>query len=197
MRYPRLRLVLVPRHPERFDEVASLIEEHRFPVVRRSQNVPPPTSPPIPPVILGDTMGELRRFYAAAEIVFVGRSLVDLGARQHGSDMIEPAAQARPVVIGPYTGNFAEAVRRFLAANAMVVADDPSALAAAVERLLEHPDEAMAMGRRAMQVVASEQGATSRNADLILALLRRSLDRDSSRSSSPAAALATEQAPTR
>ena len=78
----------------------------------------------MPPVILGDTMGELRKFYSLADVVFVGRSLVDLGPRQHGSDMIEPAALAKPVIVGPFTANFAEAVRKFRDADAiMEVAD--------------------------------------------------------------------------
>jgi 3-deoxy-D-manno-octulosonic-acid transferase len=171
-RYGRLRLVIVPRHPQRFDEVAELIQQHKFKLIRRSHAEPAPTSPPIPPVVLGDTMGELRRFYAIADLVLVGRSLVDLGTRQHGSDMIEPAALAKPVMIGPFTGNFAEAVRRFMASEAMVVVE-PDNLATAVTRLLDHPAEAAAMGRRAMQVVATEQGATARHADLILSLLRR------------------------
>jgi len=118
MRHPKLRLVIVPRHPQRFDEVADLIESHRFQVVRRSEKHRADPNAPIPAVFLGDTMGELRKFYYMAEVVFVGRSLVDLGPRQHGSDMIEPAALAKPVIVGPYTGNFAEPMRKFTEADA-------------------------------------------------------------------------------
>src|SRR5204863_4208246 len=89
-RHSRLRLVIVPRHPQRFDEVAGLIEDARFRCVRRSQSQADGAAgtgtaeSAVPPVILGDTMGELRKFYALADVVFVGRTLVDLGPRQHG-----------------------------------------------------------------------------------------------------------------
>jgi 3-deoxy-D-manno-octulosonic-acid transferase len=169
MRFPRLRLVLVPRHPERFDEVARLIEEARFRVVRRSErNRMLDPNIAIPPVVLGDTMGELRVFYSIADIVFVGRTLVDLGPRQRGSDMIEPAALSKPVIIGPWTDNFAEAVNIFLAADAMRVATDPESLAGQVAELLANPKQAEQMGRRAATIVQVERGATERNAEVIL-----------------------------
>lgn len=166
--FSRLRLVIVPRKPERFDEVAGLITSFRFKALRRSQPEPPPLDPPVPPVILGDTMGELRKFYSLASIVFVGRTLVDLGPRQHGSDMIEPAALGRPVIVGRFTGNFAEAMRKFREADAMLEVDDAAALTESVRVLLSTPAEATAMGRRAQNVVRQEQGATARHVDLIL-----------------------------
>jgi 3-deoxy-D-manno-octulosonic-acid transferase len=166
--FSRLRLVIVPRKPERFDEVADLIAQFRFKVLRRSTSEPPPLDPPVPPVILGDTMGELRKFYSLADLVFVGRTLVDLGSRQHGSDMIEPAALAKPVIVGPYTGNFAEAMRKFRDADAMLEVTDGAALAESVRVLLSTQAEATAMGRRAQEVVRREQGATARHAQLVL-----------------------------
>jgi 3-deoxy-D-manno-octulosonic-acid transferase len=171
--FKRLRLALIPRKPERFDEVASLIESFRFKVVRRSRRdepLPPPDAP-VPPVVLGDTMGELRKFYSIADVVFVGRSLVDLGPRQHGSDMIEPAALAKPVVVGPYTANFAEAVQRFRAAEAILEVFDGETLTQSIRVLLSTPAEAQAMGQRAQAVVKREQGATARHAQEILDLL--------------------------
>jgi 3-deoxy-D-manno-octulosonic-acid transferase len=171
-RHARLRLVLVPRKPERFDEVATLIEAMKFRCVRRSSSAPPP--PPgsvIPPVILGDTMGELRQFYSLADVVFVGRSLVDLGSKQHGSDMIEPAALARPIVVGPWTGNFADAVRKFRAAEGIMVANDEPQLQEAMSVLLSTPAQAELMGRSAQDVVRREQGATERHARVILDVL--------------------------
>src|SRR5439155_5829463 len=79
-RFARLRLVIVPRHPQRFDEVAGLIEASRLPCVRltRFEEEPPPANSPLPPVVLVDAMGVLRDFFAIADVVFVGRSLVDL-----------------------------------------------------------------------------------------------------------------------
>jgi len=166
--FSRLRLVIVPRKPERFDEVAGLISSFRFKVLRRSQPEPPPLDPPVPPVILGDTMGELRKFYSLASIVFVGRTLVDLGPRQHGSDMIEPAALGKPVMVGRFTGNFAEAMRKFREADAILEVDDAPALTESVRVLLSTPAEAAAMGQRAQVVVKHEQGATARHVELIL-----------------------------
>jgi 3-deoxy-D-manno-octulosonic-acid transferase len=170
-RFGRLRLVIVPRKPERFDEVAALIESFRFRVLRRSRRETLPADPPIPPVILGDTMGELRTFYSLATIVFVGRSLVDLGSRQHGSDMIEPAALAKPIIVGPFTANFAGAVRKLRAAEALLEADDGPSLGESVRVLLHTPGEATAMGRRGQEVVRREQGATGRHVEAILALI--------------------------
>jgi 3-deoxy-D-manno-octulosonic-acid transferase len=176
-RFARLRLVIVPRKPERFDEVAELIERFHFKVLRRSRNEPPPVDPPVPPIILGDTMGELRKFYSLSDVVFVGRTLVDLGARQHGSDMIEPAALAKPVLVGPHTGNFAEAMIKFRQADAVMEVADEAALGEAIRVLLSTPEQAGAMGRRAQDVVRREQGATARNAQVILELLDPALSR--------------------
>ncbi|MFI5380686.1 MAG: 3-deoxy-D-manno-octulosonic acid transferase [Tepidisphaerales bacterium] len=192
-KHTRLRLAIVPRKPERFDEVAQLIIGQGFQVVRRSKTVPvtqkdqllaflsgspaPQGKPPeqastlLPPVILGDTMGELRKFYSLADVVFVGRSLVDLGARQHGSDMIEPAAMGKAVVTGRFTGNFADAMSRFRAAEAMWEVSTADELGQAVSILLSSPDRSAEMGRRAQEVVAREKGATERHVQYILKLL--------------------------
>lgn len=167
-RFSRLRLVLVPRKPERFEEVARLVEQMRFRVLRRSKKQPPPLNPAVPPVILGDTMGELRTFYSLADVVFVGRSLVDLGASQHGSDLIEPAALGKPVIVGSYTANFAEAVRRFKEADAVLEVPDEEALGQAVGVLVSTPAESQAMGRRAQDVVRRQQGATQRHVEIIM-----------------------------
>ena len=171
-RFARLRLVIVPRKPERFDEAAQLVEQFHFKCLRRSRNDPPPVDPPVPPVVLGDTMGELRKFYSLADVVFVGRTLVDLGSRQHGSDMIEPAALAKPVIVGPYTGNFAEAMMKLRQDDAIVEVSDEATLTEAVRVLLATPERAKPMGRRAQDVVRREQGATSRHAQVILDMLK-------------------------
>ncbi|MGD0137335.1 MAG: 3-deoxy-D-manno-octulosonic acid transferase [Tepidisphaeraceae bacterium] len=167
-RFADLRLVIVPRKPERFDEVAQMISGRGFSVVRRSRPGETPPASDLPAVILGDTIGELRKFYALASVVFVGRTLVDLGYRQHGSDMIEPAALAKPVVVGPFTANFAEAMNCFRQADAMMVVQTPQELERAIEILLSDPGRATTIGRRAREVVKAQQGATQRHADLIL-----------------------------
>lgn len=173
--FPALRLVISPRKPERFDETANLIASRGYKVLRKSQAPQPDASDTdAQAVVLGDTMGELRKFYSLADVVFVGRTLVDLGPRQHGSDMIEPAALGKPVVVGPFTGNFAEPMRCFRAAGAMVEIQHPAQLAQAIGNFLAHPDHARKMGQTARQVVQSQRGATQRHVKVLLSLLERS-----------------------
>jgi 3-deoxy-D-manno-octulosonic-acid transferase len=159
--------------------VADLISAEGFALVRRSEpDEPYEGRTDRPPVVLGDTMGELRKFYSVADVVFVGRTLLDLGARQRGSDMIEPAALARPVIVGPYTHNFADAMTRFREADAVRLVHDAPELERAVSEILSSPDRAAAMGRRAQDVVRREQGATARHVQIILEhLVRTDTDR--------------------
>jgi 3-deoxy-D-manno-octulosonic-acid transferase len=181
-KHPTLRLAIIPRHPERFDQVAKLIESGGFPVVRRSNPNAVSRDPQSPaPVILGDTMGELRKFYSLADVVLVGRTLVDLGPRQHGSDMIEPAGLAKPIVVGPFTGNFAEVMNAFRTERAMVEVRDPTDVVGAVDRLLRDPADAAAMGRRAQDVVRREQARAGgdgppRRGDLVCPVRARGQD---------------------
>jgi 3-deoxy-D-manno-octulosonic-acid transferase len=163
--FPTLRLAIIPRHPQRFGEVAALIAQRGRPLLRRSSGT---ASISDRPIILGDTMGELRKFYSLATVVFVGRTLVDLGPRQHGSDMIEPGALAKPIAIGPWTHNFAEPMQKFREANAIVEVSDADALAMVIEGWLRDPAAAAAIGRRAQDVVRANQGATARHAEIIL-----------------------------
>ena len=172
--FPDLRLVLVPRKPERFDEVAAEVLRAGLPLVRRSQPGTVLAEEGIvstradSPVVLGDTTGELLKFYSLADVVFVGRTLADLGPRQRGSNMIEPAALARPFVVGPFTHNFTEPMRCFERADAVRVVRDGEELLATVRRLLQSPGEAAEMGKRAQAVVNRERGATARHAKIIL-----------------------------
>ena len=164
--HQKLRLVIVPRKPERFDEVAERIAE-RFPLVRRSK---PANAPPADAVVLIDTMGELRSAYALASVVVVGRTLVDLGEKQHGSDMIEPVALGKPAVVGPFTGNFAEPMRRLLAGGG-IRQIQPGELQAAVALLLNDPAAADEMGQRGRAVVVQSRGATTATARAVAELL--------------------------
>jgi 3-deoxy-D-manno-octulosonic-acid transferase len=167
--HPDLQLAIIPRKPERFDEVATLIESRGFGCRRRSkpEGVPPDNTQPV--VVLGDTMGELRKFYALADVVFVGRTLVDLGDKQHGSDMIEPCAIGKPTIVGPFTGNFIEPMNAFRAAEAIVEVADADGLKNAVSRLLTNPD---GIGGRAQVVVQSQRGATDRTLAVIDSILQ-------------------------
>ncbi len=164
--FPALHLAIVPRKPERFDEVAELIKRRGLTLTRRSRNDPREGA-----VILGDTMGELRKFYSLARVVFVGRSLVDLGSRQHGSDMIEPAALRKACITGPFTTNFADVMNKFRAANAMREVNSEMELELALRELLSDRAIALEIGSRARQVVIDQQGATQRHAQIILELL--------------------------
>ena len=171
--HPDLRLALIPRKPERFDEVAELIKAGGFELLRRS-DVRDGKAGVVShhAVILGDTMGELRKLYSLATVVFVGRTLVDLGKKQHGSDMIEPAALAKPVIVGPYTTNFAEVMNAFRQGAAIREIADSAELEQAVNALLGDAAAAGAIGSRAQEVVRQQQGATHRHVQAVLSLLK-------------------------
>jgi len=168
-RFAAVRLAIVPRKPERFEEVARLIASRGGSLVRRSER-PDGSAGTTPPggVILGDTMGDLRKFYALADAVFVGRSLVPEG----GSDMIEAAALAKPVALGPHTFNFPQA-DTMAEAQAVRRVADAAELARAWEDWLTDPDRAAAEGRKARDFVRAQQGATRRNVEMICGLLGR------------------------
>ncbi len=168
---PALRLAIIPRHPERFDDVARIITAAGFALLRRSQTAGQ-SAQGANYVILGDTMGELRKFYSLADAVFVGRTLVDLGPRQHGSDMIEPAALAKPTIVGPFAGNFSEPMNRLREAKAIIEVNSGPGLAKAVEALLTDRESATQMARRAQQVVVSNKGATDQHVQAILSHLK-------------------------
>ncbi|MCD6364840.1 MAG: 3-deoxy-D-manno-octulosonic acid transferase [Planctomycetes bacterium] len=170
--HPNARLAIVPRKPERFDEVADLIRRRGFDVVRRSQN-PDGAGAEEPEragetVILGDTMGELKKFYALATCVFVGRSLVPMG----GSDMIESAALGKPTIFGPHTFNFPQAGA--LAEHGCVRVTDGQGLQTQLERWLDDPASAERAGKEAQDYVKSQQGATKRNVEMIRRILKPS-----------------------
>lgn len=162
-------LAIVPRKPERFDEVARIIERAGFECVRRSECDDGAELTPKPGlvVLLGDTMGELRKFYSLADVVFVGRTLVPLG----GSDPMEVAALGKPVVTGPHTENFQLPVEALRKAAAICTVGSASALPTAIGAFLQDGAVAAEMGSRAREVVISNQGATKRTVDAVVGLL--------------------------
>ena len=165
---PKARLAIVPRKPERFEEVARLIEAAGHGLIRRTQRPDGCTEPAdADAIILGDTMGELRKFYALATAVFVGRSLVPMG----GSDMIESAAMGKPTAFGPHTFNFPQADD--LAANGCVRVANENELAEQLSAWLADPAAASQAGRAGQAYVRSQQGATRRNVEMICGLLGR------------------------
>lgn len=156
-----VQLMLVPRKPERFDEVAALCPG----IVRRTNPIKNPQSK-LENYLL-DTMGELRKAYALADVVIVGRTFCP-NERLGGSDPIEPIALGKPTVQGTDYYNFAEVVEAFLADDGIVVSDEP--MAAALQ-LLQDRDRAAQLAANGQAVIARRRGATQRYADLLLQYL--------------------------
>ncbi|MBK5340673.1 lipid IV(A) 3-deoxy-D-manno-octulosonic acid transferase [Pseudomonas sp. TH49] len=156
--YPNALLILVPRHPERFNSVFELCQREGFATVRRSSgaNVEANTS-----VLLGDTMGELLFLYALADSAFVGGSLVPNG----GHNLLEPAALAKPVISGPHLFNFLDIAAQLREAGALAEVDDAEGLAVAVQRLFELPRDAQRMAEAGLAVMRRNQGALQRLLD--------------------------------
>jgi 3-deoxy-D-manno-octulosonic-acid transferase len=192
--HPRLRLILVPRHPERFDAVAKLLAASNLPWQRRTElaNQPPAepgaagvpcaqppnrsaiSQPPAPPgvsahVLLVDTVGELGAWWGASHIAFVGGSFGDRG----GQNMIEPAAYGAAVSFGPNTRNFRDIVAALTSADGAFVVQNAEQLEAFVRRCLTDPLYASAMGARAQRLVQSQLGATRRTVGLLESLLAK------------------------
>jgi 3-deoxy-D-manno-octulosonic-acid transferase len=147
--------VIVPRHPQRFAEVASLLEARGLRYVRRSANVAVPESVAF---VLGDSLGELLAYYAAADVAFVGGSLVPLG----GQNLIEPIAVGTPTLIGPHTFNFAQAASQAVTAQAALRVADASTLVGEVDALLQDPARRARMRDAALAFHAAHRGATDR-----------------------------------
>ena len=164
--HPHLMLVLVPRHAERREEVLAEIRQRGMSVVQRSQFADGAAAPvQRPDVLLVDTTGELRGFYATADVVFVGKSLTQTG----GQNPIEPAKDGKPIVVGPHMENFPAISQDFLEAGAYAQARDADELKALVLKLLASPAERARLGRAASELVARKAGATRLMADRVLA----------------------------
>lgn len=162
---PAAGLLLVPRHPERFDEVAQLATQMGFLVHRRSG----PSAPAAQwQVYLGDTMGELTTLYGAADVAFVGGSLVPLG----GQNVLEPAAIGLPVLSGPHTFNFALVADELARAGGLVRVANAADLASHVVHLLSSAPDRQAQGQRARDYVTANQGAADKVVNGIVEVLR-------------------------
>lgn len=162
--YPEALLVLVPRHPERFDRVAAQCRDAGWQVHRRTAGPEPAADVD---VLLGDTMGELLLLLGAARIAIVGGSLVEHG----GHNVLEAAAWGAPVVTGPWMFNFGEISRLLEDAGAMVRLNEPGQLGATLLQLLGDPERRQRMGEAGLRVVAENGGARERLLGLVAAML--------------------------
>jgi len=160
-----LLLILVPRHPERFTEVRERVRKQGFEVVSRTEDRVCPQSAA---VFLGDTMGEVPMFYAAGDVAFVGGSLVPVG----GHNLLEPAAQALPVITGPHLFNAQDIADMFVEMKACRIVEDADELATAIADLLTHPRKAAEMGQNGLDLLEKNKGALARLLVLLDPLLR-------------------------
>jgi 3-deoxy-D-manno-octulosonic-acid transferase len=158
--YPNLRLFLVPRQKERFDEVAALLQRVGEPFRRRSTLATPVDDRHA--VILVDTIGELGAVWGLAQLAFVGGSL---DGRRGGQNMIEPAAYGAAVLFGPHVWNFQETAARLIAAGGAIQVSDMAGLETAVVRLLGDGGERRRLAQAARALVQRQQGATQRTVD--------------------------------
>lgn len=166
-RYPALRLMLVPRHPERSSEVADLVQRQGFKAQLRSQCHGEALLAGT--VLIGDTLGEMLQFYDLADIVFVGGSLVPIG----GHNILEASLLAKVVLFGPHMNNFKEISRLVLFARGGRQVNDRDDLAQTLVELLEHPDQRVFMGRAGRALLDRHAGATQRSLQILASLLEQ------------------------
>jgi 3-deoxy-D-manno-octulosonic-acid transferase len=161
-KFPEAALILVPRHPQRFDAVARLIEKSGFDFIRRSA-LPSSGSPFPGSVVLGDSMGEMFLYFGAADVAYVGGSLVAVG----GHNVLEPAAIALPVLFGPHMFNFVAARELLLSTHAAQEVASVTGLEAAVSNLLGAPGHRGQMGAAGQAALAANRGALGRLLQLL------------------------------
>ncbi len=154
-RYPDLLLLIAPRHPERFDSVADLCRKKGLRLSRKSFG--DPCTPDIP-VYLIDSMGELPNFYAAADVAFVGGSLLPYG----GHNVLEPAALGVPIVVGRFTFNFSDIVAMLQSVGALTVAEKPGDLGKHLEEWLSNSEARDRAGTAGRDVVVRNRGAAAK-----------------------------------
>ncbi|WUR14069.1 lipid IV(A) 3-deoxy-D-manno-octulosonic acid transferase [[Empedobacter] haloabium] len=159
-------LLLVPRHPQRFEAVEAMVRERSLPVQRRSQLTGGARVGPETRVVLGDSMGEMFAYYAACDVAFIGGSLMPLG----GQNLIEAAALGKPVLIGQHTFNFAQVTEDALAAGGAARVADAADLMTQAGRLLTDAEGRAGMGRNALAFANQHRGATARTLALLPAL---------------------------
>jgi 3-deoxy-D-manno-octulosonic-acid transferase len=156
----QLLTVIVPRHPQRFDEVETLIGRARIPYQRRSSGQPIAAATRI---VLGDSMGEMAAYYAACDVAIIGGSLLRFGAQ----NLLEACAAGCPVILGPHTYNFAEATELAVAAGAARQVQNAREAVAAACELLKDNVRRQRMAQAGLDFIRDHQGATARILELI------------------------------
>lgn len=168
-REPRALLVMAPRHPNRFGEVAAQLVSRGIRFIRRSQT-PSAEATAEAEILLLDTLGELLDFYAAGDVAFVGGSLVPIG----GHNLLEPAALGLPILTGPNNSNSAEAARQLIALGAVQVVQGPQDLAEQALTLLADPHKRARMGAQGRTFVEANKGALEKLLGLVVPLIEGS-----------------------
>ena len=153
--------IIVPRHPQRFDEVAALIESRNLKYVRRS-NLSPDAKQHVS-IILGDSMGELFTYYSACDFTFIGGSLLKFG----GQNLIEAASMSKPILIGPYTFNFADATKNAIQAGAAILVEDVDELREKIQLLQHSAAKREKMCNAALRYSQASTGTSARMLQMV------------------------------
>jgi 3-deoxy-D-manno-octulosonic-acid transferase len=164
-KFPELLLIIAPRHPERFDEVEGLVNSAGFECQRRTR-----LKGQVKDVLLLDTIGELRSFYAVCDIAFVGGSLVKIG----GHNLLEPAAVKKPVIFSKYMFNFKEISEALIASGGGIMVKDKNELYVQLDSLLTDTTRAQQIGERAFKVIELNSGAARKTIDAVDQFISRS-----------------------
>jgi len=157
--FPSVRLLIAPRHVERTGKILAQLEKTNLRVARRTAT----PDGPVPDILLLDTTGELRDWYACADVVFIGKSLAGSG----GQNPVEAILTGRPVLFGPHMENFAALRDKLLATGGAVEVRDAATLAAEAGKLLADPERRARVVHRASAALQPHRGATARTADLV------------------------------
>jgi len=158
--FKRLKLILAPRHIERVKEIEECVLRKGLPCQRLSQSAQEKKSPP---VVIVDTIGQLKSLYALAKIVFVGKSLKGKG----GQNILEPAMLGKAIIVGPHMQNFNDIMKTFLKSNAIIQVPDEHSLKSEIVRLLSDPQECALIGERARQTVEANRGNALKTVEIL------------------------------
>ena len=164
---PGAVLAIVPRHPERGEDIAQLVSSRGY--IPRRRSLKEKFDDPAKQIFILDTVGELTRFYTLAKIIFVGKSLLPPGG---GQNMIEPVALGFPVVYGSFTSNFRGIADVIAAHGGARVVSDQNELTSVIIDLWDNPEERSVMIQKGQAYIRSQQGATQKNVEIILSQLK-------------------------